>query len=182
MTAKIYFTSDLHFSHQNIIRYCDRPFTSVDEMDESLIANWNARVRKNDKVWILGDVFFCDAGRAKEIMYQLNGEKHLIMGNHDKMIRNQVPVQKLFDQIHPPLIREHIDGVMVIMCHYPLLTWEKAHYGSFMLHGHAHGKLAYDPKFRRLDVGVDVHDYAPILWEDVKAKLGAAQVTDVRDY
>jgi calcineurin-like phosphoesterase family protein len=182
MTRKIFFTSDLHFGHANVIKYCNRPYATVDEMDDGLIKSWNSTVGKNDKVWILGDVFFCKAERAKEIMHQLHGEKHLILGNHDKMIRNQAPVQKLFDMIHPPLVKEHIDGVTVIMCHYPLLTWEKAHYGSFMLHGHAHGKIAFDPKFRRLDVGVDVHGYAPIAWQDIKRKLDVCSATDVRDY
>lgn len=168
---KIFFTSDQHFSHANVIKYCNRPYASADEMDEALINNYNSVVDANDKVWFIGDVFFCDAGRAKEILNCLKGRKHLILGNHDKMLRNQKPVQQMFEQVYPDLHEESIDGIKVVMCHYPLLTWNKAHYGSFMLHGHAHGNTKYPFKGRIMDVGVDANDYRPIDWDAIKREM-----------
>lgn len=78
-----YFTSDTHFSHTNIIKYCNRPFKSVEEMDEVLIANWNSVVKKTDQVFHLGDF-----GYNYKIAQRLNGHKHLIWGNHDRKLRN----------------------------------------------------------------------------------------------
>jgi calcineurin-like phosphoesterase family protein len=179
---KTYFTSDLHFGHANIIKYCNRPFESSAGMDEGLIANFNARVRPEDVTYFLGDMFFCDAKRAIEIMHRLNGMKRLVLGNHDKLIRNQVPLQNLFDKIYPDLYEQSIDGIHVVMCHYPLLTWNRAYRGAFMLHGHSHNTIPFDPKYRRLDVGVDAQGYAPIAWEEIKRKLEKIDPNDVRDY
>jgi len=178
----IYFTSDLHFGHENIIKYCDRPYASAQEMNEGLIENWNARVRYDDIIYILGDVFFCQVNEAKQIMHRLNGKKRLILGNHDKLIRNQKPLQDLFEKIYPDLWHETIEGTYVAMCHYPLLTWHKAHRGSYNLHGHCHNTIPFDPTRRRLDVGVDAQGYAPILWQEIKRKLDAVVPGDPRDY
>ena len=178
----IFFTSDLHFGHANIIKYCNRPWDTAEGMDEALISKWNAIVGNNDRVIILGDVFFCQADRAREIMHRLNGRKELVYGNHDKMIKNQKSVQDLFTKIHPDLYQETIDGTLVVMCHYPLLTWNRAHRGSFMLHGHCHNTIPFDPFYRRMDVGVDAQDYEPIAWKDVKRVLSASVSGDVRDY
>ena len=177
-----YFTSDLHFGHANIIKYCNRPFQSADGMDEALISNWNSVVQQDDTIYILGDVFFCNEQRAKQIMSRLNGRKHLILGNHDRMIRKAKPMQDMFDQIHPDLFETSMDGIHVVMCHYPMLTWNRAHRGSFMLHGHCHNTIPFDGKFRRLDVGVDAHGYTPISWAAVKRALEKVSAQDVRDY
>lgn len=179
---KTFFTSDLHFGHANIIKYCNRPFEDVREMDRQLISNFNQRVGHDDTTIFLGDLFFCNLSRAKEIMHRLNGKKELVLGNHDKLIRNEPELQKLFHVIHPDLYTKTIDGIQVTMCHYPLLTWHRAHRGSFMLHGHSHGTIPFDPKYRRLDVGVDPSGYAPMLWQEIKKKLEAVDPNDVRDY
>jgi calcineurin-like phosphoesterase family protein len=166
-----YFTSDLHFGHQNIIKYCNRPWETVAKMDEQLITNWNMKVDHDDTVWCIGDMFFCEAGRAKEIMGRLNGKKNLILGNHDKMIRNQVPVQNLFEKIYPDLHAETINGIYVVMCHYPLLSWNRAFRGAYMLHGHVHSKVPTNGEHRRYDVGVDANNYAPVEFTEIKRVL-----------
>ena len=76
-----YYTSDLHFGHNNIIKYENRPFNSVDEMDEYLIYKWNNKVKKGDEVYIIGDFGFCKGERANELLDRLNGRKYLIKGN-----------------------------------------------------------------------------------------------------
>lgn len=78
----IFFTADTHFGHNNVIRFCDRPFSSAAEMDEVMIRNWNARVTGGDTVYILGDMFFRSTN-AEEILQRLKGKKRLIVGNHD---------------------------------------------------------------------------------------------------
>ena len=81
----IYFTADTHFSHTNIIKYCDRPFSSAEEMDEVLIKNWNDTVTKNDTVYVLGDFCFKSKGRWREILLRLKYKQiFFIKGNHDK--------------------------------------------------------------------------------------------------
>lgn len=99
------------------------------------------------------------------------------------MIRNQVPVQQLFDAVLPELYHHYIDGTRVVMCHYPLLTWDKAHHGSYMLHGHVHSTVPVNDTHRRYDVGVDANDYAPVSWEYIKRtldKIEKAEPSDVR--
>jgi calcineurin-like phosphoesterase family protein len=175
--SELFFTSDLHFGHEKIIQYCNRPFSTVEEMDEALIANWNLKVPADGKVWLLGDIFFCSASRASEILSRLNGKKHLVFGNHDRMIRNQFPIQKLFEKIYPDLHEDKIDNIPVVMCHYPMLSWNRAFYGSFMLHGHVHSSEPTNGTNRRYDVGVDANIYAPVSWADIKLTLEAIKLT-----
>ena len=169
--ANKFFTSDLHFGHERVIGYCNRPFQSARQMDEALIYNWNLAVKPEDIVYVLGDVFFCNQEEAKTILNRLNGKKRLVYGNHDKVIRNQKPIQYLFEEILPELYTEHIDGIMVHMCHYPMHSWNKAFHGAYMLHGHVHSPQPTDGKVRRYDVGVDANYYAPVRWETIKKTL-----------
>ena len=167
----VLFSSDAHYSHENIIRFCNRPYKSVQEMDEALIDNWNARVQPDDVVYLLGDLFFCEASKAKHILHRLNGEKHLVLGNHDKLIRADRSIQRMFAEVHPDLFETSIEGTHVVMCHYPMVTWNRSGRGSYQLHGHCHNNLPFDPTVRRLDVGVDAQGYAPIRWDEIKRKL-----------
>lgn len=170
-----YFTSDLHFGHANIIKYSNRPFASVREMDEALIANRNKRVHPTDTIYILGDVFFCDIDKGEEIVNRLNGNKLLIMGNHDKQLNKHRDRMSAHFKYLPALYETYIEGIHVSMCHYPMLVWNKSHHGAFMLHGHSHGSAQYPRDGRIMDVGVDCHAYAPVSWEAIKNKL--SQVT-----
>lgn len=170
--TKIFFTADMHFGHANVIKYCKRPYSSVEEMDQALIANWNSTVSPVDTVFVLGDVFFCNKTRALEILPQLNGVKCLVHGNHDRVIRKNAPIQTHFKHIYPDLHSQIIDGTFVVMCHYPLLTWDRRSHGSFMLHGHCHNTIPFDPTQKRLDVGVDAQGMRPVSWDEIKNKLG----------
>lgn len=167
----VFFTSDLHFSHEKIIQYCSRPWASRDEMDLGLVERWNSTVGEGDDVYILGDMFFCGPERAHAILDALHGRKHLVLGNHDHRIRKNKELQQRFTSVLPDLCTMKIDDQLVIMCHFPLLSWENQRYGSFMLHGHTHGALKFDGDVRRLDVGTDVHDYRPVSWTRVRELL-----------
>jgi len=182
----IFFTADQHFGHDNIIKYCQRPFDNVKEMNESIITYWNSRVQHDDVVYCLGDMFFCDVALARNIMHRLNGRKRLVLGNHDKLIRTEPSLQKLFDKILPDL---HIDSLKwqpVVMCHYPLLTWPKAGKGAYMLHGHTHARLPHG-SVRRLDVGVDSRAeghaaFTPWSWAEICRTLNKVLADGAEDY
>ena len=158
----IYFTSDLHLGHRGIIEMCDRPFKEVSEMNEVLIQNWNHFVRKNDIVYILGDIAHkLSVPEVNEIVRKLNGRKVLIKGNHDKVYDGS-----LFEEVCD--FKEiHYNGISISLMHYPMLSWPKSHHGSIHLHGHMHNKQEYNLQMkeegiRRYDVGVDANDFAPV--------------------
>jgi calcineurin-like phosphoesterase family protein len=161
----IYFTSDTHYSHSNIIKFCNRPFKDVIEMNQCLVDNWNSVVTPKDIVYHLGDFSFGDSKTTDHIIKSLKGHITLILGNHDyKRVKGYTA--SLFDEVcHLKQIK--VDSETIVMCHYPMLVWNKSHYGSIMLHGHQHGSGRYIPGIKRLDVGVDVHNFSPISIERV---------------
>lgn len=166
MSRNYFFTSDLHLSHANVIRYSNRPFSSVDEMNETIIENWNSVVKQNDVVYILGDVSFeKDQAVRDSMLKRLKGEKHLITGNHDKGLL-KTGWQKHFVSMADLRTVNIPDGSprgqKIVLCHYAMRTWEQSHYGVIQLHGHSHGMLPDDPDLRQIDVGVDCWNFTPI--------------------
>lgn len=162
---EIFFASDHHFDHANIITYCARPFSCTEEMNEVLIDNHNKYVKPGDIVYLLGDLSF-DIKGVKEILRVLNGIKYFLPGNHDKFKVTDLHIN-LLRSIHDTTI----ENIPVTFCHYPMLSWNKSFHGAFHLHGHTHGTIPFNPNVRRLDVGVDCHNYSPISWEVIKEKL-----------
>lgn len=163
----LYFTSDTHFGHKNVIKYSNRPFSNVKEMDEALINNWNKVVKPKDEIWFLGDFSFYPLETTNNILNALNGHIYWLLGNHDKWKKYDSFYSKLNS---PPFSLKKIkyNHQDIILCHYPLLTWEKAHYGSWNLHGHCHGNLITNSNSRRIDVGVDCWNYTPVSFEQIK--------------
>jgi len=149
----IYFSADCHFGHANIIRLCDRPFTSVGHMDHTLISNWNSVVNNGDTVYHLGDFSFGSVEYTRKIKQQLNGTIHFIRGNHDW--KNAEALGDMPDIYEMKIGKQHI-----VMCHYPMRSWNKSFHGSWHIYGHTHGKLP--PFHKSYDVGVDNNDYTPI--------------------
>jgi len=132
----IRYIADMHFDHADIIAYDDRPFDSTEEMNEAMIANWNAVVGPEDLTWILGD--FCVGGpdRWAELLGRLNGRKCLITGNHDDPDTVSV-VSNLFEEVAP--YREITDGERhVVLCHYPIPSFRNHYFGWYHLYGHVH--------------------------------------------
>jgi calcineurin-like phosphoesterase family protein len=167
----IWFTSDTHFGHANIIKYCNRPFSNVQEMDEEMIKRWNDRVQHGDTVYHLGDFAFAkETSQLLQYVRRLNGQKFLVHGNHDRFTKQKRPDNYGFVQIEK--YKEIKWGDLKInLLHYPMLTWNGSHRGSWHLHGHCHGKLKHDLSLYRFDVGVDVWNYAPISIDDVAAEM-----------
>ncbi len=163
-TPRIYVCADLHFGHNNIIAYENRPFSSVEEMNEKLIENWNQTVSQKDIVFVLGDVGFGSKEKLKSWVSQLNGRKSLIMGNHDRDKPIRFWQDAGFEFVSPfPIIYSYM-GRKIEMMHEPPILLNPARY---ILHGHVHGDPDYD--FRGAStscVCVERTDYRPILLED----------------
>lgn len=130
----IYYIADLHFGHKNVIRFDNRPFPDTENMDEYLIQAWNGRVAEDDTVYVLGDAFWKNEEGSVNIMHRLNGHKHLIKGNHDR-VHGRL-------RFHWESISDYAEindnGRFVILSHYPILFYKNQHYGSIMLYGHVH--------------------------------------------
>ena len=155
--ARIWFTADTHFGHGGAMGRFKRPFKSVLEMDEALVARWNEVVGPKDRVWHLGDFAYRAAPERVSLLLQsLHGEKHLLTGNNDC----EATIAAAGWASVTPYQEIVCDGVHLIMCHYPFRTWDRMYKGAYNLHGHSHGKLK--PLPRQVDVGVDVWDFRPV--------------------
>jgi len=169
----IFYTSDQHFCHENILKLCNRPFGSLAEMEEVLVRNWNDKVRGDDTVYVLGDLFFGgkDISRIETILKQLKGRKHLITGNHDSSWMSLVDASKYFLSVNT-LLETSLDGFGMTLCHYPMVTW-RHQAKSFMVHGHIHNdtKMDYWPllisRERVLNASVDINGFAPVTFEEL---------------
>lgn len=154
---KIWFTSDQHLGHTNIIKYCDRPFESAEEMDAAIINNWQSIVKPEDQVFVLGDFSFHEPEKTTSILSTLPGQKFLVKGNHDKRRRlKKVRGWQWIKDYH----ELKVEGNRIVLFHYPIHQWRAKGGGGFHLHGHSHGRQS--PNLRRLDVGVDSWDFYPI--------------------
>ena len=174
MEPVLYFTADTHFYHENIIKYCNRPFKNVEEMNETIIANWNSVVRPQDHVYVIGDFIFGGGKKQTErlvdIVKALNGYIFLVKGSHDKL-----------DSYNPSLLGKHAsrfhifkDSIItisiknqdIVLCHYAMRVWPKSHYGAWHLFGHSHGRLKGCGK--SFDVGVDCWGFKPLSFFEVR--------------
>jgi len=167
----IYFTADTHFFHggngknRGVIKYCNRPFSSVEEMNEKLIENWNNTVGKKDTVYHLGDFAFGKKEDVRKLRFRLNGKIHLILGNHD--YRNKLnKLENTFTSISDIKTIKY-EKQIIVLCHYALRVWDRSCYNTWQLYGHSHGNLPPDGK--QIDVGVDVGKrYAPVSFDTIK--------------
>jgi calcineurin-like phosphoesterase family protein len=167
---RVWFSSDTHYGHANVIKYAKRPFSNVEEMNEAMITQWNSVVKPDDLVYHLGDFALCRPAEATTIAKRLNGRKHLVFGNHDRKLRENKPFrdQWIWTKDYAEI---EVEGQKIILMHYSMRIWNKAHYGSYQLYGHSHGSLKDDTNIRSMDVGVDCWNYAPISFETVKEHM-----------
>ena len=183
MGSGVFFTSDLHFKHGNIIKYCNRPFETVQEQTEKLIENWNKTVPDTATVFILGDFAFATKNQQRTILQRLTGKKYLILGNHDRDIPEE-EFEEIAD-LAEVSIKVNENWETFILSHRPLLCWEGSEKGVCMLSGHIHSSNTrretcqngdielWEIMAGRLcwDVGVDNNDYKPISVEEVLEKI-----------
>lgn len=175
--ARNFYISDLHLGHNNCIKFDDRPFSSVEEMNACIIANWNAVVRKEDNVFVLGD-FAWNNEMGDEALKKLNGNKFLVLGNHDRptdfMRKEFVWIQEYAEIMD--------EGRRVILCHYPIAHWKNADRGAIHLYGHIHTSRDSRPfsEYRTLmrergipyecyNVGCMLQDYFPRTLDEIIA-------------
>ena len=180
--SKLFFTSDTHFGHKNIIEYCARPYKSVEGMREQFLYLWNKKVPVDGVVFHCGDFAFAEKDEVADILNRLNGRIVLIQGNHDSESKREARCWlHLFEEVHQ-LLRIHVmdHGQSITLCHYPMVVWDRSHNGSWMLHGHCHGTLK-NPHGLILDVGVDCNPhYEPFSFLEVK-KLMSQRAVAVSD-
>lgn len=175
----IYFSSDAHYFHKNVIRYCNRPFDDVIEMNEAMINHWNTTVLPDDLVYFLGDFGFCTDANIKKITARLMGRKILVLGNHDKGIKKiweRTGNTLGWDEIHHQL-KIQVGHREVILSHYPypptaeemkgidlyqirFMDRRAKDEGNWLFHGHIHEKGIV--KRRMINVGVDVWGFKPV--------------------
>lgn len=183
---KLFFVSDNHYGHSNIIGFCKRPFENVEEMDKKLIENWNNKVPKDGIVFHLGDFAWGGFNFWKKIREQLNGDIILIKGNHD--IKNQTTsANNLFQDVKMQM-RIEIEGRKIWLNHFPLLCYSGTYRDfnglEYNLFGHVHLSnykerntgMDCDRCFQMLfptqyDVGVDFNEFAPISWKEVDERI-----------
>ena len=175
---RIWFTADSHIGHRNIIKYCKRPFSDVEEMNETLISNWNKVVGKDDFVFHLGDFSVGGAAEWTSLLDSLNGRIFLVLGNHDMNNVDQGFMRRFEDVSMQMLIS--IGKQRVYLNHYPFLCYGGAYRGTWQLFGHVHTNISMlgldSPRLRMLfprqyDVGVDNNSYTPISFDEVEIKI-----------
>lgn len=176
---RIFFSSDYHFGHKNVIKFANRPFASVEEMNEEMINRHNSVVRANDLLYIIGDFSFLPVDKTVEILKRMKGAKIFVPGNHDKVMNHQ-DVRNCFQHFYPydchPQIKiedaSAIGGYQtIVLNHFAMKVWNKSAHRSFHLYGHSHGSMPDDINSLSMDVGVDCWDYYPVSYEQVKLAM-----------
>lgn len=139
-----YFIADLHLGHKNVLSFDNRPFKDIDENDSVIIANWNYAIGIDDDIYILGDISWYNSTKTIEIMKTLNGNKHLIKGNHDgKLLKNK----QLRDQFVEITDYKELDlgkGKGIVLCHYPIPCFKNHYYGWYHLYAHVHSSFEWN--------------------------------------
>jgi calcineurin-like phosphoesterase family protein len=163
---RTFFTADCHFCHAGIIAMCNRPFSSIDEMNRALVAGWNAVVRPNDTIWCLGDFAHraVDPARLRHLFNSLSGEKHLVSGNHDGADTLALPWASV-----APVAEITVEGQRIFASHYAHRAWPEQRRGAWQLFGHTHGRLSGSSQ--SLDVGVDCWGYCPASIPQIRQRL-----------
>lgn len=185
----LWFTSDTHFDHAKIIEYSRRPFSSVAEMNDALVANWNVHVQPGDTVWHLGDIAFRSKRPAEYWLRALAGHIHVCIGNHDDP--KELAASRAVSVQDVKYLRHEKQKLW--LSHYAHRVWRNSNHGSFHLFGHSHGDLLTRGSGRLMDVGVDAvatregmvgtnhvrpGDYRPISFDEVMAQLAYQLPTD----
>lgn len=139
-----FFISDLHFGHTNCLAFDNRPFKTIEQHDELLVKFWNETVGVDDDVYILGDISWYGSSKTASIFRQLNGNKHLIKGNHDGGLLRNAELRDLFVEIKDYKELDIGGGKSVVLCHYPIPCFKNHFYGWYHLYGHVHNSFEWN--------------------------------------
>lgn len=162
MSRNIWVVSDTHFGHENIIKYCKRPFANAAEMDERMVENWNSVVKDEDIVYSLGDVYFAQGWKS---LSKLKGRKRLILGNHD-----DGKDKHLHEHFQKILVWRMFPEFGLLLSHVPIypLAHEMVNGKYVNVHGHIHDNLIEDDRY--INACVEHHNYTPINIEELRVK------------
>tara|TARA_R110000772_G_scaffold20466_5_gene56843 strand:- start:11857 stop:12483 length:627 start_codon:yes stop_codon:yes gene_type:complete len=188
-TTDVFFTSDFHIGHKNVIKFDNRPFDGVDEMSKTIIEKWNSVVSKNSIVYFLGDLSYkVKTDIVKKFVHQLNGDIRVIMGNHD-WLNDLLKMDRFSDiQTAKRVVITDKDGNRTFfeLSHYPHLVWNKHSRGAIHLHGHSHQNLVesdYGKNFyykrKVIDVGCMGHDYTPLSFDDIMEIMKNKEIEEI---
>jgi calcineurin-like phosphoesterase family protein len=180
MTRKknYWFSADWHLHHANVIKYDGRPFTSVEQMNEAILSNWEKVVHKGDEFFYLGDFCLGSTHKAEELLYRMSlhgADMFFIRGNHDK--KDMVALYKKYGTYLGEQMKVKIYDQEIVLNHYQMVVWDKSHHGSWHLHGHSHHSLPIRKEARCIDVGIngESYDYKPLDFEQIQ-KIMATKV------
>jgi calcineurin-like phosphoesterase family protein len=155
---RIWFTADLHHNHDGIILMCARPCSQLMH-EEWIVESINSYVKKKDVCYYIGDISFASKIDTERFLDRLNGEKFLIIGNHDKNLRSSSRFTQII-QIKDFTYSKFDINIHIVLCHYPFVTWNRKPYGSWHisglpwnLYGHVHGR--FNNNGLSIDVGID---------------------------
>lgn len=174
LSLRQFYTSDMHFNHENILRLCKRPFDNVMDMNNYIISAWNSVVTNNDMVYIVGDVAYrTDIESTVKILKGLKGKKVLIVGNHDKKNLKSADFRQCFMDIKD-ILTIYDDSVQekVVLCHYPMVEWDGYFRGTYHVYGHIHSAVGNAFKCmsqldKALNAGVDVNYFRPVIMPEL---------------
>ena len=156
-----FFTADEHYGHRNIIRYCQRPFADVEEMDRELIRRHNEVVGPEDTVIHAGDFTLQKKSGAEKYLRQLQGHHCFLRGSHDRWLGKTAR----------GMLELTVEGQFIVICHYAMRVWHRSHYNSWQVYGHSHGKL--EPVGKQWDIGVDNNNFCPVSFDQLQAIMAS---------
>ena len=172
----IFFTSDLHLGHTNIIKLTNAPFSTLEEREQAILTNWNQMVKPEDSVYILGDVSWYDTPTTEHFLSKLNGTKYVIRGNHDKtnFLNDLKDCGAIKDWYEYKEL--NINKQKYCLFHYPMQEWDGFFHNAIHLHGHIHSNSLYSKgskvktttNLNRYDVGVDANNFCPVSLNFIK--------------
>jgi calcineurin-like phosphoesterase family protein len=173
-----FITADEHYGHKNIITFCNRPFSSTEEMRETLIERHNKKV-PNKKSYLTihaGDMFWqtLTESEASEIMDRLNGRHAFLFGNHDELMERSPLTRGWFEWVRGTNKENtshsiHFDKHLIVISHFAQRVWQSSHKGSWHVFGHSHQEL--EPLGRSFDIGVEGHNYEPWSLEEIARRM-----------
>jgi calcineurin-like phosphoesterase family protein len=155
----IWFTADLHLLHPKIVDICNRP-TTIEEHDKWIIDRINSKVDKKDHLYILGDVSMADKTKTDKLLDKINGNKSLILGNHDNNIKSSTRFGEITTIKDFNFNSESYPNMHIVLCHYPIASWNRKVFGAAHLFGHCHGR--FQNTGLSFDVGLDATNYFPL--------------------
>jgi calcineurin-like phosphoesterase family protein len=152
----IWFTADHHHGHNRIVKFCERPVKEEDHDEWLINETWNKYIGKKDRVYHLGDLSMAKRKDAEKFIQKLNGQKYLILGNHDKNIHNSPHFVQVTQIKEFSYYRFGLD-INIVLCHYPMMSWNRSVHGAWHLYGHVHGRTKHPGL--AMDVGIDNDDF-----------------------